>query len=294
MLFPFIFSKKATPIIATDELHLLQLIKNQIAREGLSCSLNHIDVSNVKNMSYLFSRFRQFNGDISQWDTSNVTSMRMMFGDSTFNKDISAWDVSNVSDMSEMFWNSLFNGNISQWNVANVTDMNAMFEQSSFDGDISRWDVAKVTDMGAMFRASTFNRDISEWDVRNVSNFSSIFDDSAFRGNLMSWDIKSGCVVSNSVTAEVFQEFLKHPDFVFSSLALACMLSHRDTATSTNNAAYQESRVLVLEESITSIRCLGIDAIAGGKYLSQLMAGGATVSIELARYTEFLDVDAKQ
>lgn len=293
MLFPFIFSKKAIPVIATDELHLLQLIRNQIAREGLSCSLNHIDVSNVKNMSYLFSRFRQFNGDISQWDTSNVTSMRMMFGDSAFNNDISAWDVSNVSDMSEMFWNSLFNGNISRWDVANVTDMNAMFEQSSFDGDISRWDVSKVTDMGAMFRASTFNQNISEWNVRNVSNFSSIFDDSAFRGNLMSWDIQPGCVVSNSVTAEVFQEFLEHPDFVFSSLALACILSHRDAAISTNNAAYQDSHVQVLEEAIASIRCLGIDAIAGGKYLSQLMAEGGTVSIELASYTEFLDVDVK-
>ena len=48
----------------------------------------------------------QFNGDISNWDVSNVTDMTWMFRDSQFNGDISKWDVSNVTQMFEMFNNS--------------------------------------------------------------------------------------------------------------------------------------------------------------------------------------------
>ena len=42
-----------------------------------------------------------------------------MFSDSVFNGDISNWDVSNVNGMSHMFARSKFNGNISNWNVSN-------------------------------------------------------------------------------------------------------------------------------------------------------------------------------
>ncbi len=45
-----------------------------------------------------------FNGDISDWDVSDVTDMSGMFSDAdSFNGDISDWDVSNVTDMSHMF-----------------------------------------------------------------------------------------------------------------------------------------------------------------------------------------------
>jgi surface protein len=40
-----------------------------------------------------------FNGDISQWDVSNVTDMSFMFYRSNFTGDISKWDVSNVTNM---------------------------------------------------------------------------------------------------------------------------------------------------------------------------------------------------
>ena len=39
-----------------------------------------------------------FNGDISSWDTSNVTDMKGMFSGATaFNQDIGSWDTSNVT-----------------------------------------------------------------------------------------------------------------------------------------------------------------------------------------------------
>ena len=45
-----------------------------------------------------------------------------MFIDTQFNGDISNWDVSNVTDMASMFWSSPFNGNLSSWEVSNVTN----------------------------------------------------------------------------------------------------------------------------------------------------------------------------
>ena len=94
----------------------------------------------------------QFNGDISQWDVSNVTNMSGMFMYSKFNGDISQWDVSNVTDMSGMFYDSTFNGDISQWDVSNVTSMNSVFYDSRFNGDISQWDVSNVTYIQNIFK----------------------------------------------------------------------------------------------------------------------------------------------
>ena len=45
----------------------------------------------------------KFDGDISNWDVSNVTSMATMFAYSEFNGDLSKWDVSKVTIMREMF-----------------------------------------------------------------------------------------------------------------------------------------------------------------------------------------------
>ena len=55
-------------------------------------------------MSDLFRDYTTFNDDISQWDTSNVVTMRQMFYNaSSFNQPIGDWDVSNVTDMYYMF-----------------------------------------------------------------------------------------------------------------------------------------------------------------------------------------------
>ena len=57
-------------------------------------------------MSELFRDMKNFNGNISNWDVSNVTDMGYMFYKcKSFNQDISDWDVSNVKDMSDMFVN---------------------------------------------------------------------------------------------------------------------------------------------------------------------------------------------
>ena len=62
------------------------------------------NVSNVKNMAYMFYRCKQFDCDISRWDVSNVTDMRYMFkGCKRFYQDLNNWDVSNVKYMINAF-----------------------------------------------------------------------------------------------------------------------------------------------------------------------------------------------
>ena len=119
-------------IVARDKEHLIELINNEIKINSYECDLNHIDVSNIKNISYLFNHSK-FNGDISQWDVSNVKDMDGMFYQSDFNSDISQWDVSNVKSMSYMFYKSNFNGDISQWDVSNNCncDCDFMFYESN-------------------------------------------------------------------------------------------------------------------------------------------------------------------
>ena len=107
-----------------------------------------------------------FDGNISNWDVSNVTDISDMFHRSKFSGDISKWNVSNVTDMSRLFYyNSNFNGDISNWDVSNVTNMSLLFANSKFNGDISNWNVKNVTDMYHMFEHSVFNQDISKWKI---------------------------------------------------------------------------------------------------------------------------------
>ena len=55
--------------IETEELK--NIIKERISKEGSNCNLNDIDVSLITDMSELFY-YSKFDGDISEWDVSNV------------------------------------------------------------------------------------------------------------------------------------------------------------------------------------------------------------------------------
>ena len=105
------------PIVIANRAELLESISTHIAQYGNYVDLNHLDVSNVTDMSLLFLQESDFNGDISQWDVSRVIDMEGMFCNSQFNGDLSRWNVSNVTNMINMFSGAQFDGDISKWNL---------------------------------------------------------------------------------------------------------------------------------------------------------------------------------
>lgn len=105
--------------IVADDQNIRRILMEEINKYGMQADLNHIDVSNCKFFTGLFSpnygaytrlmkefkkSLKNFNGDISKWDVSNVVDMSNMFaGCKKFNGDLSEWDVSNVKTMQGMF-----------------------------------------------------------------------------------------------------------------------------------------------------------------------------------------------
>ena len=77
-------------IVVNNKKELIELINKRIEEQGPNCDLNDIDVSNITDMSFLFT-------------------------DSKFNGDLSEWNVSKVEDMSYMFYNSPLSGNEPKW-----------------------------------------------------------------------------------------------------------------------------------------------------------------------------------
>jgi surface protein len=124
-------------------------------------------------------------GHISNWDTSEVTSMEELFSDAeTFNEPLSNWDVSNVTNMLSMFnCAKAFNQNIGSWDVSNVTNMESMF-----------------------FGAKAFNQDISSWDVSNVISCES------FDKNTPFWTLLKPNFSFNSKQKWVYSEAKKNED----------------------------------------------------------------------------------
>ena len=166
-----------------DELR--EIIIQRIKDDGPKCDLNDIDVSKITDMLQLFDAgvydiFKDFNGDISQWNVLNVKNMgRMFYKCKKFNCDISRWDVSNVTTMGCMFCDCVkFNCDLSKWDVSNVKNMSQMFDGcENFNGDISQWDVSNVNNMNWMFcKCEQFNCDLSDWDVSNVTNMTNAFE----------------------------------------------------------------------------------------------------------------------
>ena len=75
------------------------------------------DVSKVENMYKMFSH-SPFNGDISTWNLNNAKDIYGMFMYSTFdgrNGNIDNWDVSNVTEYGDVFKDSPLENNPPKW-----------------------------------------------------------------------------------------------------------------------------------------------------------------------------------
>ena len=74
-------------------------------------------------MGMIFALATSFNGDLSKWDTSQVTNVEGIFYGATS-----------------------FNGDLAKWDTRKATNMGLMFEgATSFKGDLSKWDTRSLS-----------------------------------------------------------------------------------------------------------------------------------------------------
>ena len=100
----------------------------------------------VTDMGFMFYSTGKFTQNLNDWDVSNVKNMSAMFRESVFNGDISNWNVSSVTTFNSMFFSaSSFDRDLSSWNTGNATSMNLMFNNATkFKSNLSQWNVSKV------------------------------------------------------------------------------------------------------------------------------------------------------
>lgn len=140
-------------------------------------NLSWWDTENVTNMSGMFMQCYKFNGEISNWNVSNVENMAGMFSSSSvFNQNLESWDI-RASNASNMFLSAReFSSNLNPtWpEKANITGMFGSAEK--FNGDLSGWDVSGIESFYKTFSgAKSFSSDVSQWSVSNSNNMTNMF-----------------------------------------------------------------------------------------------------------------------
>ena len=184
----------------SELVHIIADIKKQLYRDKVDAfNLNWLDISNVTMLDQLFN-VGTFNRqyifwDVSDWDTSHVTSMVGTFNGCKDICDLSKWDTSKVTSMVNMFYGcSTFNGNISNWDVSKVTRFDSMFYGcSSFNQDISNWDISSAENLSYMFyNCIKFNQPIQKWNItKNMDISYLLYGCTSFDQDLSLIDLRS-------------------------------------------------------------------------------------------------------
>ena len=146
--------------------------------------LSNFDTSEVTSMYRMFSRCQSLTYlNLTNLNTSNVEKMDQLFMACRNLKslDISSFDTSNTKSMYYMFAScqKLITLNLSNFDTSKVIKMNGMFEGcSSFKNlDISNFNTSNVNTMDLMFHNcySLVSLNLSNFDTSQVTNISSMF-----------------------------------------------------------------------------------------------------------------------
>ena len=147
-------------------------------------------------------------GPISDWNTGKITDFSELFCATSFrgickhynsaarnfNDDITRWNTSAVTTTSNMFYSAgRFNQPIGNWDTSSVTSMVAMFRSSSFNQPIGSWDTGKVELFAQMFsEATAFNQPIGDWNTASVRTTSAMFHGARSFNQPLSSVVKNG------------------------------------------------------------------------------------------------------
>ena len=179
---------------------------------NLTASATDAPLITATSLREYFRECPNFNGEIGNWNVSNVTVMQSMFRGvlggtrNTFNRYIGDWNTSSVTDMSHMFDWCNFNQDISTkvvtvggstytaWDMSNVIDISIMFRANQiFNQPIENWDTSNIQGMFGVFNsANAFNRPIEIWDTSSVTSMGQMFQaNSIFNRPIGIWDVSS-------------------------------------------------------------------------------------------------------
>lgn len=152
--------------------------------------------------------------DVTKLDTSNVTTMKYMFGYTGSSTAVTTftitgtdnWDTSKVTNMLSLFESAGLNakqwniGDLSKWNTSEVTNMYRMFKAVGRNAKVTNlgnlntkeitrsdgtkytaWDISQVTSMGEMFNTAGWYSDefyignLDDWNTSKVTSMSYTF-----------------------------------------------------------------------------------------------------------------------
>ena len=255
-------------------------LKNAVMRwvDGDRDSLGNIsewNTSNITDMSNLFYELNDFNEDISRWDVSNVENMEGMFNEAkAFNQPIGNWKVSNVTNMRDMFNAAkAFNQPIGGWDVSKVKNMDGMFMNAiTFNQPIGDWNVSSVINMELMFyKAKAFNKPIGNWNVSNVTNMDAMFYKAeAFNQPIGDWDVSKAPIMTDMFNNSGYN--LKEPNVERSKQRIQDKQNldnlHEDVVSNTNK--------LNMSESTRKVLSLKPEQGPGIEYIKEFLVGKKT------------------
>jgi surface protein len=179
---------------------------------NLTASATDAPLITATSLREYFRECPNFNGEIGNWNVSQVQNMRGMFQGvlggtkNIFNRYIGDWNTSSVTNMSFMFDWCSFNQNISTkvvtvngntytaWDMSNVIDIAIMFRGNIiFNQPIENWNTSNIQGMFGVFNsANAFNRPIEIWDTSSVTSMGQMFQaNSIFNRPIGIWDVSS-------------------------------------------------------------------------------------------------------
>lgn len=206
-------------------------------------NLNQLDTSNATSIRGMFSNTTSLTSlDLSHFNTSRVTDMAFIFNGmkSLVQLDVSSFDTSNVIYMRSMFYgtSSLTSLDLSNFNTSKAEDMSGLFMESNLSHlNISSFNTSSATDMSGMFSGNNLSSiDVSKFDTSKVTNMGAMFS----RSKLTQLD------VSNFNTSQVRRMSEMFSDSQISHLDLSSF----DTSQVTSmDSMFSGSRIEQLDVS---------------------------------------------
>lgn len=177
--------------------------------------LTNWDTTNVTTMTNMFNNAAKFNQSINNLNTTNVTDMSGMFaGTSAFNQ-LLILNTTKVKTMASMFTNAkVFNESLDNLDTSNVINMTSMFSGTILFNQPLNINTSKVESMSSMFSyAKVFNQPLTNFDTALVNTMREMFRETGAFNQSLSFNTSNVTTMENMFhTASVFNGELNFTD----------------------------------------------------------------------------------